>query len=71
MSPSDQERGNDYGPLRLHHHNIQWAISVKDMLKIRLSNMLIVLYSAIELKELPPLRLKEQGDWERQGSWAV
>jgi hypothetical protein len=25
---SDQERGNDYGSLRPHHHNIQWAISV-------------------------------------------
>jgi hypothetical protein len=25
---SDQEKGNDYGPLRPHHHNIQWAISV-------------------------------------------
>ena len=25
---SDHERGNDYGPLRPHHHNIQWAISV-------------------------------------------
>jgi hypothetical protein len=28
MLRSDQERGNDYGPLRPHHHNIQWAISV-------------------------------------------
>ena len=25
---SDQERGNDYGPLRPHHHYIQWAFSV-------------------------------------------
>jgi len=25
---SDHERGNEYGPLRPHHHNIQWAISV-------------------------------------------
>ena len=24
---SDQERGNEYGPLRPHHHNIQWAIA--------------------------------------------
>ena len=27
-SGTDQERGNDYGPLRSHHHSIQWAISV-------------------------------------------
>jgi hypothetical protein len=24
---SDQERGNDNGPLWPHHHNIQWAIA--------------------------------------------
>jgi hypothetical protein len=26
---SDQERRNDYGPLRPHHHTIKWSLSIR------------------------------------------